>query len=102
MIDYNELEKYYTGNIIPVIANCGGMFLELGEDIPTVLYKLDDRCYADVLHERRVAQTFGNGALVTSSYVVDEDSLVPVSTKEEIKENVGVIRRLTFKPDNYR
>ena len=23
-------------------------------------------------------------------------------TKEEIKENVGVIRRLTFKPDNYR
>ena len=43
MIDYNELEKYYTGVAIPVITNVGGIFLELGDDIKTLFYKLTNR-----------------------------------------------------------
>ena len=40
MIDYNDLDKFYTGIEMRVIMNCGGMPLELGEDISSLFYKI--------------------------------------------------------------
>ena len=48
MIDYNELDKFYTGVVIPVLTNTGKILLELGDDINTLFYKLAGSYYVDV------------------------------------------------------
>lgn len=101
MIDYNELDKFYMGIAIPVLTNAGGMFLELGEDINTLFYKLNDDYYADVNHKGRIAQVLRKKTIVTSSYIVPESSLTQVRTKEEINKHTNLVKRLTFKPSNY-
>lgn len=100
MIDYNELEKYYTGVAIPVITNAGGIFLELGDDIKTLFYKLDEDHYVDV-NNRGIAQILRQGSVITSNYVVPEDSLAQVKAKRKINNNSSLVKRLTFKPSKY-
>ncbi len=100
MIDYSELDRYYTGTAIPVLANAGGMLLELGEDINTLFYKLDGDHYADV-NNKRIAEVLRRGSVITSHYVVLEDSLVQVGTKKDVTRNASLIRRLTFNPTDY-
>jgi len=101
MINYSNLDKFYTGIEMPVIMNCGGMLLELGENINSLFYKLTDDYYADVNHDGRVVQVLRKGAVITSNYVLDGDSLVQVKTKRELNKNSNFVKRLTFKPTNY-
>jgi len=101
MIDYNELDKFYTGIEMPVITNCGGIFLELGNDISSLFYKLDEVHYADVNHKGRVVQVLKEGTVITSNYVLVENSLVQVGNKHEINKNSNLAKRLTFKSSNY-
>ena len=100
MIDYSELDKFYTGTIIHVLTNAGGMFLELGDDIKTLFYKLDDEHYVDV-NNKVIAQVLRKESIITSNYVVPEKSLSQITTKKQITKNTSLIKRLTFKPSNY-
>lgn len=100
MIDYNELDRFYTGVAIPVLANAGGILLELGDDINTLFYKLDDDHYVDI-NNKRIAQVLRKGSIITSNYVVPEESLTQARTKKEITSNTSLVRRLTFKSSNY-
>lgn len=100
MIDYGELDKFYTGVAIPVITNAGGILLELGDDINTLFYKLDDDHYVDV-NNKGVAQVLRKGSVITSCYVVPEESLTQVKTKTEIVNNTSLVKRLTFKSSDY-
>ncbi len=100
MIDYNELDKFYTGVAIPVLTNAGGIFLELGDDINTLFYKLDEDHYVDV-NNKGIAQVLRKGSVITSGYVVPEDSLTQVKTKKEVVNNTSLVKRLTFKSSNY-
>lgn len=102
MINYNDIDKFYTGIEMPVIMNCGGMFLEVGENIDSLFYKINDDYYADVNHKGRLVQVLRMGTPITSSYVLEEDSLVPVKNKQEIIKNSDFVKRLTFKPINYK
>ncbi len=70
MIDYEQIDKFYTGLEMPVLANYGGVFLELGD-------------------------------VIRSNYVIFEESLQKVQSISEIKQNCGLIKRLTFNPQNY-
>ena len=81
MIDYNELDRFYVGSEMPVIMNCGGIFLELGEDINSLFYKLDEDFYADVNHHGRLVQVLRKDAVITSHYVLDENNIVQVISK---------------------
>lgn len=101
MIDYNELDKFYTGIEMVVISNCGGMFLELSEDIKSLFYKLDEDHYADVNRKGIVAQVLREGTIIKSPYVIQEDSLVQVSSKQQLNKNANLVKRLTFKKSNY-
>lgn len=101
MIDYNELDKFYTGIEMPVISNCGGMLLELGEDFKSLFYKIDDDHYADVNHKGRIVQVLRKGAVITSHYVVVEESLVQIKNKHDINKSSNLVKRLTFKKSNY-
>ena len=100
MIDYSELDKFYTGVAIPVLTNAGGMFLELGDDINTLFYKLNDDHYVDV-NNKGIAQVLRKGNIITSNYVVAEESLSQVKTKKEVANNTSLVKRLTFKSSNY-
>lgn len=102
MIDYNELDRFYVGSEMPVIMNCGGILLELGEDINSLFYKLDEDFYADVNRQGRLVQVLRKGAVITSHYVLDENNIVQVISKREIKRNSSLVKRLTFKPTNYK
>ena len=102
MINYNELDRFYIGSEMPVIANCGGIFLELGEDINSLFYKIDDDYYADVNHQGRLVQVLKTGAVITSHYVLDENNIVQVINKQELKKNSSLVKRLTFKPTSYK
>ena len=102
MIDYENLENYYTGVIIPVTSNFGGIMLELGEDIPTVLYKMDETTFVDVNDTRRIGTLIESEEPITTHYVVAGKSLEQVTEKKEITRNVGLVKRLTFKPENYQ
>lgn len=101
MIDYNELDKFYTGIENPVIQNCGGIFLELGEPVKSLFYKLDDDHYADVNRKGIIAQVLREGTVVKSHSVIQEDTLVQVSNKQELNKNANFVKRLTFKKSNY-
>lgn len=101
MINYGDLDKFYIGVEMPVIMNCGGMLLELGENINSLFYKLTDDYYADVNHEGRVVQVLRKGAVIRSAYVLDEDSLIQVKSKRELNKNSNFVKILTFKPTNY-
>ncbi len=100
MIDYNELDKFYTGVAIPVLSNAGGILLELGYDIDTLFYKLDENYYVDV-NNKRIAQVLRKGSVITSNYVVPEESLTQVKTKREVINNTSLVKRLTFKSSSY-
>lgn len=100
MIDYNELDKFYIGVAIPVLTNAGGILLELGDDINTLFYKLDEDHYVDV-NNKGIAQVLRKGSVITSGYVVLEDSLTQVKTKKEVANNTSLVKRLTFKSSNY-
>ncbi len=100
MIDYNKLDKFYTGVAIPVLTNAGGIFLELGDDITTLFYKLDEDHYVDV-NSKRIAQVLRKGSVITTCYVVPEDSLTQAKTKREVVNNTSLVKRLTFKSSNY-
>lgn len=101
MIDYNELDKFYTGIENRVIQNCGGVFLQLDEPVKSLFYKLDDDHYADVNRKGIVAQVLREGAIIKSHYVIQEDSLVQVSSKQQLNKNANLVKRLTFKKSNY-
>lgn len=101
MIDYSELDKFYTGTIIPVLTNVGGIFLELGDNINTLFYKLNEDQYVDINHKGIVAQVLRDGSIITSCYVVPENSLNQVKTKKEVTNNTSLVKRLTFKSSNY-
>ena len=101
MIDYSDLDKFYIGVEMPVIMNCGGILLELGEDISSLFYKPSDNYYADVNHKGRVVQVLRTGAIITSNYVLDEDRLIQVKSKQEINDNCKFVKRLTFKATDY-
>ena len=101
MIDYNDLDKFYTGIEMRVIMNCGGMPLELGEDISSLFYKINEDYYADVNHKGRIAQVLREDSIIRSHYVLAEDSLVQVKSKRDINKNSNFVKRLTFKPTNY-
>ena len=100
MINYNELDKYYTGLGIPVEGNAGGVFLELGDDFRTLFYKLNDDLYIDV-NNGFLAQVMRKGTPVTLGELVDESSLTQVATRKDIKDNTSFVRRLTFDPSKY-
>ena len=100
MIDCNELDRYYTGTLIHVISNAGGILLELGEDIKTVFYKIDDNHYVDI-NNKCIAQVVNKESVVTSKYIVPEESLVQVKTKKEINNNSYLIKRLLFDSSKY-
>lgn len=102
MIDYNELDRFYVGSAMPVIMNCGGIFLELREDINSLFYKLDDNYYADVNHQGRLVQVLRKGAVITSHYVLDENNIFQVKSKHELNKKSSLVKRLTFKPTNYK
>lgn len=101
MIDYNELDKFYTGIENRVIQNCGGVFLQLDEPVKSLFYKLDDDHYADVNRKGIIAQVLRKGTAVKSPYVIEEDTLVQVSSKQELNKNANPVKRLTFKKSNY-
>ena len=101
MIDYNELDKFYVGIGNPVIQNCGGVFLTLGEPVKSLFYKLDDDHYEDVNRKGIVAQVLRDGIAVKSPYIVQEETLVQVSSKQELNKNANPVKRLTFKKSNY-
>lgn len=101
MVDYNELEKYFKGKCSPVIMNCGGILLELGEDYETVFYKLCDGYYADVNNNGRVVQAIREGSPVLSHFILEENSLEPVKDVSDLNRNTYFIKRLTFTPSNY-
>ena len=101
MINYGDLDKFYIGVEMPVIMNCGGMLLELGENINSLFYKLTDDYYADVNHKGRIAQVLREDSVIRSHYVLAEDSLVQIKSKRDINKNSNFVKRLTFKPTNY-
>lgn len=74
---YKEQGNFYTGTIMPVVGNVGGIFLELGDEIQSVFYKIDDDHWFDV--NRQIAvQIPREGSIVTSSYILIEESLKPI------------------------
>jgi len=101
MVDYKDLDKFYIGIEWPVIMNCGGIYCELGESCSALFYKISDDIYADVNNKGRIVQAFRKGTIVTSSYILDEESLVQVKNKQEIIKNSSFIKRMTFKSTNY-
>ena len=101
MIDYKDLDKFYIGIEWPVIMNCGGIDCELGESGSALFYKISDDIYADVNNKGRIVQAFRKGIIVTSSYILDEESLVQVKNKQEIIKNSSFVKRMTFKSTNY-
>ncbi len=102
MINYDEINNYFTGLCAPVIMNAGGVFLELGEDISSLFYKLDENHYADVNHPGIVAQKLGTDSVITSRFVIFEDTIKPVTSKNTIHENTTLVRRLFFNPEKYK
>lgn len=100
MINYSELNRYYTGTIAPITFNAGGVYLELGEDINTLLYKLGDNRYVDV---NRGVVCIVDSVVPgpTDGYVVFINSLTRVEGKDEIKKNTNKLKRLFFKPSRY-
>jgi len=101
MIDYKDLDKFYVGVAMPVISNCGGLFMELGEDISSLFYKLNEDYYADVNHKGRIVQVLRKDAVITSKFVLDKESLAQVNSKRELNKNSHFVKRLMFKPTNY-
>ena len=100
MIDYSELDKFYTGISAPVSTNFGGALLELGNDINTILYKLDDEYYIDI-NNQTIAQVLRKGSSIASPFVVQENSLRQVQSEKEIIDNTSLAIRLRFKPSDY-
>lgn len=101
MIDYQQLDRFYTGISMPVIMNAGGMLLELGEDTPSLFYKLDDEHFADVNRKGVIAQVLKKGSIITSHYVLQEESIQPVRNRKEIVKSSRMVKRLQFNPSNY-
>ena len=102
MINYDELDKYFTGICAPVIMNAGGVFLELGEDSSSLFYKIDEDYYADVNNPGIVAQRLGDNSIIRSNYVLFEETIAPVKSRNHLKDNSLLIRRLTFNPAKYK
>lgn len=100
MIDYNNLDNYYTGVAIPVVTNVGGILYEFGDSIPTLFYKIDNDQYIDV-NNKVIAQVIRDGIPIRENYVVPVQSLSKVKTKQQDINNTSLVKRLTFKPSNY-
>ena len=101
MIDYNELDRFYIGTCIPVIANAGGGLLELGKDINTVFYKIDEDYYVDI-NSNIKAQIYRGDKAVNAKYIIPENSLTQVKTKRDITKNSSLIKRYKFNSSNYK
>ena len=91
MIDYNNLDNYYTGVAIPVVTNVGGILYEFGDSIPTLFYKIDNDHYVDV-NNKVIAQVIRNGVPIRENYVVSEESLNKVSTKQQVISNTSLVK----------
>lgn len=101
MIDYSELNKFYVGTQFPVIMNCGGMLLELGEDVKSLFYKINDDHYADVNRRGIVVQALRKRAIIRANYVIQEDSLIQIDSKQKLNKNANLVKKLTFNKSNY-
>lgn len=100
MIDYNELDKFYTGVAFSVyVGENGGIFLD--KEYNTLFYKLDNEHYADVNHKGKVAKLLRREGIITSNYIVPEYSLQQVESIADVRYASGIVKRLRFKPSNY-
>ncbi len=95
MIGYAELDRFYTGTSARIIGNTGGIVLELGEDSDTLFYKIDDDYYYDV-NSKHVAQVLRTGCVITTKYLVIENTLVKVKNRKEVNNNAPLVKRITF------
>ena len=100
MIDNSELDNFYTGTVMPVFTNLGGMFLELGDEEKRLLYKINDQFYMDVNRPNVTVQVLENGVNINAPYVVVEDSLKKVQTNKNVKKYSNLVRKLTFNKSN--
>ena len=100
MIDYNNLDNYYTGISVAVDIDDGGIIYEFGDSVSTLFYKLDDDHYVDV-NNNDIQQVMRDGVPIRTNYVVIEKSLRKVKTKKQVKDNTSLVKRLTFKPSKY-
>lgn len=100
MINYDELDRFYTGVMMPITLNMGNALLELGDDINTLFYKIDEYYYLDV-NRKILAQVVNNeNSTIRTGFIIKESSLTPVKNKQEIIDSSSFIKRLTFKSSN--
>ena len=100
MIDYNNLDNYYTGISVAVETDAGGILYEFGEVRNTLFFKLNENYYIDV-NSGNITQAIRDGVSIRSNYVVPQKSLRNVKTKKQVIDNTSFIKRLTFKPSKY-